>query len=311
MKEPYQKYLEMSIVHFMAYPETMGGDGPIIETLTEIALDPFFTAVEVGRINDDKTRKEAAKLLKQAHLRIGFGAQPMLLAGKLNLNSPMEAERNKAIDVIKEGIDQAYELGAERLGLLSGPAPKDESQRTEQIKLLCDSLCQICEYAQCKGDLGITLEVFDPDTDKKALIGYSRDGAKVAQVVAKDYPSFGIMIDLSHLPMQRETSYESLLAVADYLVHAHIGNCVIKDPHHPAYGDQHPCFGIEGGESDVPQIIEFIEALFAVGFLGKEREKRPFMGFEVKPLAGESSQVVIANTKRVFNEAWARAEVAR
>jgi len=86
---------------------------------------------------------------------------------------------------------------------------------------------------------------------------------------------------------------------------------VIKDPHHPAYGDQHPCFGIEGGESDVPQIIEFIEALFAVGFLGKQKEKRPFVGFEVKPLAGESSQVVIANTKRVFNEAWARAEVAR
>lgn len=311
MREPYQKYLEMSIVHFMAYPETMGGNGPIIETLTEIALDPFFTAVEVGRINDGKTRKEAAKLLKQAHLQVSFGAQPILLAGKHNLNSPDEYERTKAIDAVKEGIDQAYELGAGRLALLSGPAPKDNTKRGEQIKLLCDSLIQICEYAASVAGLGITLEIFDPDIDKKALIGPNRDAAKVAEVVREEHPSFGIMVDLSHLPLQRATSYEALSAVADHLVHVHIGNCVMKDLHHPAYGDQHPRFGIEGGENDVPQIIEFIEALFAVGFLGKEREKRPFMGFEVKPLAGEPSQVVIANAKRAFNEAWARLEVAR
>ncbi len=304
MEESYQKYFETSIVHFMAYPETMGGEGPIIETLTEIALDPFFTAVEVGQINDDKIRKEAAQLLHQAHMRVGFGAQPILLAGKLNLNSPDLTQRNKAIDAIKQGVNQAYELGAERLALLSGPAPESD-KKDEQIKLLCDSLCQICEYAQDQGNLGITLEVFDPDTDKKALIGYSRDGAKVAETVAREHPSFGIMIDLSHLPMQRETSHEALSAVIDYLVHIHIGNCVIKDLNHPAYGDQHPRFGIKGGQNDVPQIIEFIEALFAVGFLGKEREKKPFVGFEVKPLEGESSQVVIANTKRAFNEAWA------
>jgi sugar phosphate isomerase/epimerase len=243
--------------------------------------------------------------MSQAHLRVGFGAQPILLAGKLNLNSPDLTERNKAIDAIKQAIDQAYELGAERLALLSGPAPESD-KKDEQIKLLCDSLCEICEYAQDQGDLGITLEVFDPDTDKKALIGYSRDGARVAEAIVREYPSFGIMIDLSHLPMQRETPREALSAVADYLVHVHIGNCVTGDPNHPAYGDQHPRFGIEGGQNDVPQIIEFIEALFDVGFLGKE--KRPFVGFEVKPLKGESSQVVIANAKRAFNEAWARVE---
>ncbi len=289
----------------MAYPETIGGDGPIIETLTEIAIDPFFTAVEIGRINDGKTRKEASRLLRQAHMRVCFGAQPILLSGKHNLNSPDENQRKGAIDAVKIGIDQAHEIEAERLALLSGPATKDGTKREEQIKLLCDSLNQICEYAESQGDLGITLEVFDPDIDKKALIGSSRDAAKVAEVVKKEHPSFGIMIDLSHLPMQRETAKEALSAVASHLVHVHIGNCVMKDPSYPAYGDQHPRFGIEGSENDVSQLVEFIKALFAVGFLGKEGKKRPFVGFEVKPLQGESSQVVIANAKRVFNEAWA------
>jgi sugar phosphate isomerase/epimerase len=279
--------------------------------LTEIALDPFFTAVEVGRINDGRTRQEAARLLKQARLKVGFGAQPILLAGKHNLNSPDEDVRKRAIDAVKEGIDQAYELGAERLALLSGPAPEDNTKRGEQIKLLCDSLTEICEYAASQAGLEITLEIFDPDIDKKALIGPNRDAARVAEMVKEEYPSFGIMVDLSHLPLQGERAYKALSAVADHLVHVHIGNCVMKDLHHPAYGDKHPRFGIEGGENDVPQIIEFIEALFTVGFLGNEREGRPFMGFEVKPLAGESSQIVIANTKRAFNDAWARLEVAR
>jgi hypothetical protein len=30
------------------------------------------------------------------------------------------------------------------------------------------------------------------------------------------------------------------------------------------------------------------------------------VSFEVKPLTGESSEVVIANTKRVLREAWAK-----
>jgi hypothetical protein len=32
----------------------------------------------------------------------------------------------------------------------------------------------------------------------------------------------------------------------------------------------------------------------------------PIVSFEVKPLAGETSEVIIANAKRVLKEAWAR-----
>jgi sugar phosphate isomerase/epimerase len=306
MNEPWQRYFDISIVHFMAYPETIGGNGPILETLTEIAEDPFFTAVEVGRINDRKVRREAAKLLEQAHLRVGFGAQPILLSGKYNLNSPDRRERERAIAAVKEGINQAYELNAERLAILSGPAPADPAAREEQLALLVDSINRICEYAAGKGKLGITLETFDPDIAKRALIGSHQDAARVAAAVRKDHPSFGILVDLSHLPLQRESAKEALAAVADHLVHVHVGNCVMRDPAHPAYGDEHPRFGIAGGENDVPQMIEFIEALFELDLLNDGR--RPFFGFEVKPLPEEKSRLVIANAKRVFQEAWARAE---
>jgi hypothetical protein len=94
------------------------------------------------------------------------------------------------------------------------------------------------------------------------------------------------------------------MPIKDYLVHAHMGNCIMRDKEHPGYGDQHPRFGIIGGENDVKELTEFLKVLLDIGFLNHQNP--PIVSFEVKPLAGETSEVVIANAKRVLKEAWAR-----
>jgi len=81
-----------------------------------------------------------------------------------------------------------------------------------------------------------------------------------------------------------------------------MGNCLMRDTTHPAYGDQHPRFGIAGGENDVPEVVEYIRTLIEIGYL-KENQPR-ILSFEVKPLPGESSQIVLANAKRTLREAW-------
>jgi hypothetical protein len=45
MNEIMEKYFKMGLVHFMAFPEVAGGQGPWEETVRHIALDPFFTAI--------------------------------------------------------------------------------------------------------------------------------------------------------------------------------------------------------------------------------------------------------------------------
>jgi len=112
-----------------------------------------------------------------------------------------------------------------------------------------------------------------------------------------------LMVDLSHLPLLGESSWECAEIVKDHVVHLHVGNCVMRDEDHPAYGDAHPRFGIEGGENDVEELAEYLEAFIDVGVLNDE--DRPFMSFEVKPCEGESSEVVIANAKRALKQAWA------
>ncbi len=303
MQESIYKFMKVGIIHFMAYPQVMKGEGPILETLQKIAEDDFFTAVEVTWMKDPEIRGKAKDLLEASHLFVAYGAQPRLLVNKLDINSFEEEERKKAVQQVKEGIDEAYELGARGLGFLSGKDP-GENKREQALDLLISSTKEICAYAQSKGDLMIALEVFDQEVDKKCLIGPAKLAQKFAQEVKKEFTNFGLMVDLSHLPLLGESAREAILPIKDFLVHAHMGNCIMKDKNQIGYGDEHPRFGIKGGENDVEELIEYLRVLLEIGYLNSDNP--PFLSFEVKPLPGESSEIVIANAKRTLKEAWAR-----
>ena len=306
MDKHWTSYCQMSIVHFMAFPETMLGEGPIAETVAKIAEDDFFDAIEVGWIKDEAVRREVHHIAEVSHLTVAYGAHPALLSQKLNLNSLDPESRSRAVIQMKECVQEAAELGARRLVLLSGPDPGD-ALRGEATRLLVDSLHQICEHGRQYG-VGITLETFDRSVEKRALIGPADEAAVLAAKIRSDYGDFGLLYDLSHMPLLDETALQALTILRDHLVHIHVGNCVMDEPAHPAYGDQHPRFGIAGGRNDVPQVVDFIRALIAIGCLQELRNGiLPLVGFEVKPQAGESSTQVIANAKRVWRQAWARA----
>ena len=303
MKENMYAYINPGVIHFMAYPSTIKGEGPILETLEKIAVDDFFGAIELTWIKDQASREEAKKLLEASHLDVYYGAQPRLLTTGLDLNSFNPEERKKAVATIKEGVDEAIELGAKAIAFLSGKNVEGE-RKAEAIDLLVDSLKQICAYARSrKNDLGVVLEIFDYDVDKCSLVGPVEVAREVAERVTVEYDNFGLMVDLSHLPLLRESAEESIIPIKDYLVHIHIGNGVMEREH-PAYGDSHPRFGLAGGANDVDELVEFLRVLIDIGYLdGKEAKT---VSFEVKPLAGESSEVILANAKRTLRKAWAK-----
>lgn len=293
--------MKVGIVHFMAYPQAVTGEGPVVETVRHIAEDDFFSAIEITTVKDPKAREEVTRILQESHMTVGYGAQPILLTRKLNLNAFERSERTKAVQAVCQATDEAYRLGAGALVILSGPDPLE--QREEAMQLLVESLTEICAYAQSKGNLRIILETFDHKVDKRCLIGPHKDAVKISAEVREAYPDFGLMLDLSHLPLQGETSREALQVARDHLAHIHYGNCVIKEGH-PAYGDQPPRFGLPGSENDVPQVVDFLRELFHVGYLGEG--KHPIVALEVKPLPGECSEVIIAGAKRTLREAWSQ-----
>ncbi len=302
MNGSLHSYMKVGIVQFMAFPETAKGEGPVLENMTKIAEDEFFGAIEITSIPDPKLRKQVARLLETAGLIVGFGAQPIELGGKLDLNSVDSATRKLAVDAMKKGIDEAAEIGAKRFAVLSGPYPGDDKAKAATDALV-DSLGQLAGHAKGQGSIGLTLEVFDRTIDKKSLIGPTSEGVAVSKAVRKSHPDFGLMIDLSHLPLQFETAEQSLSAAAEHLVHAHIGNAVLKDSKHQLYGDLHPRFSLAEGENGVPEVVEFLRMLYKIGYIGEGQQN--IVAFEVKPYGDETSGAVIAQAKRTLMEAWA------
>jgi sugar phosphate isomerase/epimerase len=303
MDEPLARYARVGIIHFMLWPEVMGGHGPIAATVERLVADTDFEAIELTRIHDDETRHQVRQMLDTARVTVAFGAQPILLGGKLDLNAPDDDARAEAIEAVKGAIDQAYSLGAVGCAVLSGPDPGPDG-RTAATDRLVDSLKWLCDYSVQKGAIPLVLETFDRvPFGKNCLVGPSEEAAEIARRVRTDFPSFGLMLDLSHLPLLEETPRQAIGAAREFLVHAHMGNCVMHDAGHEAYGDNHPRFGLHGGENDVPELADYLRELLAAGFLDPQR--RPVLSFEVKPLAGESVEALIAGSKRTLAEAWA------
>ena len=295
------EYMKVGLIHCMAYPACAGGEGPITETVASIAHDAFFDVIEVTQIKTPTVRQAVRAIFDESRIEPCFAAQPILLGGKLNLNHAGLEERANAIKAVKEGINQAEELGCSAVAVLSG---QDSEDRTEARARLADSLKALCAFAKPKG-IRLVLETFDREAfGKNCLIGPTEEAVTVSEKVRAEHPEFGLLLDLSHLPLLHESPRHAIMTAGDHLVHVHIGNCAMDDPKHPAYGDNHPRFGSPGTRVDVPELAAFLRELMDTGYLSQKDRK--VVSFEVKPLPGESPASVIAGAKRTLLEAWRR-----
>lgn len=306
MNTPLHHHVRPGIVHFMVYP-VIKGEGPILESLTELLADPFFEVIEISWIKDPAVRAEAKALIESSGVAVKYGAQPRLLTQGLDINSLDEATRQRAVADMKAGIDESVEMGITDFGLLSGPYPGTEHEAAA-MDALTHSLNEVCAYAADHG-VNVALEVFDRAIDKKCLVGPADSAREIAERVKATHPSFGLMVDLSHIPLLGESPAAALQPVKDHVVHIHIGNAYMEDSADPAYGDMHPRFGYPGGANDVPELVAFLEELFAIGYLQTTGTDRAAISFELKPVGNENPRTLIANGQRKLIEAWSQVSI--
>lgn len=299
MKDPIKKYFQIGTIQWMSYPPARYD---IVESIKSILCDDFFDAIEVGRMPDDQTRNAVKAMLEQSHVKVCYGAQPRLLGPKLNPNHLDEAERKKAEDTLLEALDEAEFLGAKGIAFLSG---KWEAQtREENYAQLLKTTRNVCDHAARKG-MQVELEVFDFDMDKAALIGPAPLAARFAADMRTSHNNFGLLVDLSHFPTTYETSRFVIQTLRPYITHLHFGNAVVK-PGCPGYGDLHPRFGYPDSANDTPELLDYLTVLKQEGFF---RAEDPLvLSMEVTLQGEEDAGLVIANTKRVFQRAWALLE---
>jgi len=301
--------MDLGIVHFMIYPVIKDDNAELtLQTAEAIAKDPFFNVLEVRRSEYPGVHERLQEIAEVSGLNLGVGAQPGLLLGKLSLNDPDDAGRQAAVTEVKKSVDAAYEMGARLTACLSGP-DTEESERPAAIDRLVDSLVDVCKYAQEKAEdytVWVSLETFDDAIDKKCLIGPTPRAVEVSERVREQVPNFGLCVDLSHLPLLGEDPMSCVSTAGEHLIHVHAGNAIMSDKEHAGYGDMHPRFGHPLGENGATELSEYLKALVYVGYFENDvPTRKPVVTFEVKPLADETPELVIANTKRTFMDAWA------
>lgn len=297
MIESIHKYFQVGTIQWMSHP-----DYEVLDSIRRISSDEFFDAIEITHFTDDAKREQAKKMLEQAHMRVCFGAQPMLLGPKLNPNDLDEAGRQKAEDTLIAAVDEAEYLGAKGIAFLAGKW--SEAHKEEHYAQLLKTTHAVCSYAAEKG-MFVEMEVFDFDMDKAALIGPAPLAARFAADMRTYCNNFGLLVDLSHFPTTYETSKFVIQTLRPYITHFHIGNAVVKKGCE-AYGDQHPRFGFPNSANDTPEVVDFFRVLKQEGFLNAES---PYvLSFEVKPWGDEDAELVLAGCKRVVNRAWALAD---
>lgn len=299
MKESIHKYFDIGTILWMSYPPTRYD---YKETLKKVLIDDYFTAIEITQIKDDKLRAETKELLEQSHIRVCYGAQPRLLSNGLNPNDIDEKGRKKAEVTLIEAVDEAEYLGAKGIAFLAG---KWEAETKDKAyDQLLKTTINVSNYAAKKG-MAVNLEVFDYDMDKAALIGPAPYAAKFAADVRTVCNNFGLLVDLSHFPTTYETSRFVIQTLKPYITHFHIGNAVVKSGF-DGYGDKHPRFGFPNSANDTPELLDFFRILKEEGFF---RADDPYvLSLEVTLQEGEDGDIVLANTKRVINRAWALLE---
>ncbi|WHH60351.1 TIM barrel protein [Petroclostridium sp. X23] len=300
--ENIKDYMRIGIIQSMAFPSSFKDGQSLLESFKKVAADDYFDVVEIGHIKDNSIRDEIKKVIEVSKLDVSYAGHSRLLSNGLNINDLNEEGRKNALAALEEGIDEAYDMNAESFAFLSGRY--DEDCKEEALQALIQSTKELCSYAQQKGGMPVLLEVFDYNIDKKSLLGPVALVERYVAEVSKEYDNFGIMVDLSHLPMLGETPRQAILPIAKHVKHVHIGNTVIKDPSMEAYGDEHPRFGFPNSENNVKEVTEFLKVLLEIGYLNKEN--RPILSFEIKPRPYEDSEVIIAGAKRVLRKAWSK-----
>ena len=312
MEGSIRELCRLGIVHFMLYKDTITGGGSHA-SLLELIASPEFDAVECSWINRDDVRRSVAEARRKSGKTLAFGAQPVLLTQQLDLNSADEEQRRTAVAAVKAVIPQAYELGAEGFALLSGRAVSPADRQNHQnyhnaMDNLVRSLIEIADALAERGSIPLVLETFDQlPYGKNCLIGPNRDAARIAREVRKSHPGFGLMIDLSHLPLQGETPREAWEAVGEYLVHAHMGNCIMNKPAHPMNGDAHPPLCHPEGENGIDELADYLSVLYRGGFLN--REDRPVLSFEVAcegTASPEAAEALLRQSLDTLKQAWRR-----
>jgi sugar phosphate isomerase/epimerase len=296
------------------FPETQQRPRDVLGFLEPLLWDGYWQTFQILPSGDPAHARALGAELRLAGVVPTFDIGGTVSDGELNLQSPDPRTREAALGNARALVDEALALGAVVADINPGPDPGPE-RRPEELRLLADSLCALCDYAEEEGRkwgrtgdsaLTISLEHFDRDLDKRRILGPTAETAGFVDDLRRRVPNIGMTMDLSHLILLGEDPYDAVRTAGARVTNAHLSNCILGNRTDPRWGDRHPPFFVSGSAVDEKVIAAFVAGLREIGYFSQESGNPGTLTFQVKPAPTEDSLKVAAACRRILEDALAR-----
>lgn len=298
---PMSQFFKLGIVHYTAYPDAAASADAMLASLEAVAADADFQAIECAAFGTTGMHGQARSLFSAAGLTVSYSAAPAMLKSGLSANDTDETVRRRAVQALREGIDEAAAMGATSFTFQSGQYIR--GREMDALSQLLTTTHALIEHAK-QYNITVNCEVCDFDADLCALIGPANLARSYAAQVKQTHPDFGLTLNLAHLPLNNETPREAIGPVKDLIVKARLGNTVLGRAF-PSYGAKYVRFGYPGGANGKKELADFLRTLVFIRFIDPEKQEKPIISLMVGPVDGEDSRFIIAGAKRALADAWA------
>lgn len=219
------------------------------EKRLELSNQAGFEGVEILAYPEELTperRADTKRLLKKLELEammIATGPPIALGGGKLCLESPDKAIRERTVQYVKDCVDWANDFGTDNVYLVTPTNRSDIPDLQKAVEHLRYSLTEACEYARSSG-VKICIE-----HSPGKLVG---EASYLNQLIREfKIENFGALIDVGHLNMTKEDSMETIIRT-EKLYHVHFDNNDGKNDIHTP---------LDVGTMPRIDIVKFVKAL--------------------------------------------------
>ncbi|MFH0962850.1 MAG: TIM barrel protein [Planctomycetota bacterium] len=299
MKEPISRYARVGLSHHMLYSKCMVDADDHVVTFEKFLrrddIETFDCCLPYG----EERRKRLIPQVLQCGKEAVYAAHlfPLYL---ISLGTTSLQEQGLTRLFYRDQIEVASRMGATGFVFATGgDAPLD---KRPAALAACRDFCRWFAGELAKKGIVALLEPFDRFTDKKFLLGSTEECVALIRSLEPEIDNFGIELDFAHVPLMRETFEHAVRTAAPVLKRVHLGNCVLKDPSHPLFGDKHPPMGIGGGEIDVPELTEILRLLLEIGYLNEKG--RGALIIESQPFPGRSAEETATDQMGRLEAAW-------
>lgn len=285
-----------------AWPQSRATEGATLRAIEEVLeTHPFFEAFQTVDVPYPAERRQIRRLLADQGRPHTYTLTRVLGEQKLSLSSLDPAVRQKAIEVVTAQFDDAAEVGASTVAVISGPRPADAARRAEALAALEDSLGKLASAIRRHPGMDLLIEPLDYEADKRNTLGSTPEAVAICRRLAAQQLRLVLCLDTAHLILNNEDTVAAVAQARDFITEFHFCNPVINRSS-PVYGDRHIPFGAPGVVG-LPEITAFMTGLQRDDYLSPA--VRPRVYCEVMQASPMTPLQVIAHCQDALLNAWA------